>query len=125
MVSPVAPIASVAASSVTNIDRSTSITSITENVWVAHRQSDITARLAALGAARDAEIPHGGEFFQEVAALEEEQAQHRHADSPPDDGEAEPADDLHEEPLLSGESERIGTGNFDEDTPFGERFAIL
>jgi len=30
-----------------------------------------------------------------------------------------------EQALLSGESERIGTRNFDKDTPFGKRVAII
>lgn len=38
---------------------------------------------------------------------------------------AEEAEEVAEEPRLSGESERIGTQNFDEDTPFGERVVIV
>mgnify|MGYP006213825191 CR=1 FL=1 len=34
-------------------------------------------------------------------------------------------DDSAGEPRLSGESERIGTQNFDEDTPFGDRTLIV
>ncbi|MGO8448142.1 hypothetical protein ACC791_37075, partial [Rhizobium ruizarguesonis] len=46
-------------------------------------------------------------------------ARQRYGHAASEEGEAA------EQPVLSGESDRIGTRNFDDDTPFGERVAII
>ena len=95
MVKPVTRISASAESEVTRIDHSLSITSEPDNAWVAARQD----RMTADGEGRERSV----------------------TESDSDDHAPEEAD----EALLSGESERIGSQNFDEDTPFGDRVAII
>ncbi|AOG08896.1 hypothetical protein [Agrobacterium sp. RAC06] len=88
-----------AASSQTEGGHTLNLGSDAQNAWVAARQSKIN---------HDLEERHqqdADEKISEGAAAE-------------DDGDAK-------EKRLSGESERIGTQNFDEDTPFGERVVIV
>ncbi len=103
MVKPVTRITASAASEATRIDRSLSITSEPDNVWIAARQDRITA---------------DGERLKRDVAEEEARDQAPHPDQVTEKAEAEEA-------LLSGESEQIGTQNFDDDTPFGDRVAIV
>jgi hypothetical protein len=128
MVDAITPIAATAVSSPTRIDTSTSIDSISEHAWTAARQSQITADQDGL--AKD-------------NAVDREHHRHDPPDTadPPIGDRDEPLsprqqrDEVLEEldaaeqppgqPRLSGESERIGTQNFDEDTPFGERVAFV
>ncbi|OWO95966.1 hypothetical protein B5E41_04680 [Rhizobium esperanzae] len=122
MVEAVNSISSTAASEPTKIGISTSIGSEPDNAWVAARQSQITADQHPSNGAAETNgagtlIPHADLLVDE----EEHGKRHGHARS----GEGEEAGEAAERPLLSGESERIGTRNFDEDTPFGERVAIL
>ncbi|MBX4906034.1 MULTISPECIES: hypothetical protein [Rhizobium] len=123
MVEAVNRISSTAASEPTKVGISTSIGSEPDNAWVAARQSQITAdQHASKGAAETngagTLVPHADLL---VDHEEHPRKQHGHARS----GEGEEAGEDAEQPLLSGESERIGTRNFDDDTPFGERVAIL
>ncbi|PDT14257.1 hypothetical protein CO670_24095 [Rhizobium sp. J15] len=122
MVDAISPITSTAASEPTRIGTSTSIETEPDNAWIAARQSEITADQLASKRAAEKEtasdlIPHAD------LIVDDEEAQKRRRHSASEDGEqaGEPA----ERPLLSGESERIGTRNFDDDTPFGERTAII
>lgn len=123
MVEAINPISATAPSEPTRVGTSTSIGSEPDNAWVAARQSQITADQLALKRAAEREaagnlIPHA-----ELAVEEDRHARKRHEDEPSEDGE--PAGEEAEHPTLSGESERIGTRNFDDDTPFGERVAIV
>lgn len=126
MVDPITPTLATTSSYASNVETTTSITSEPYNLWVAERQSQITADQQALAKANreradreetplddpaDHIIPHEHE-----ADRHHEQTAHHE-----NDAASEPA----EEPVLSGESERIGTQNFDDDTPFGERVAIV
>lgn len=121
MVEAVNRIASTAASEPTKVGSSTSIGSEPDNAWVAARQSQITAdqqasREAAGTNGAGGLIPHA-----DLIVGDEEHPRHGHALSE----EGEETGEEAEQPLLSGESERIGTRTFDEDTPFGERVAII
>ncbi|MEB2846801.1 hypothetical protein GAO09_05025 [Rhizobiales bacterium RZME27] len=95
MVKPVARISASAASEATRIDHSLSITSEPDNAWVAARQDRMTA--------------------------DQEERKRDVTEGDSEDHAREEAD----EALLSGESERIGSQNFDDDTPFGDRVAII
>ncbi|MBY3117601.1 hypothetical protein RWK44_26720 [Rhizobium sp. 25PS6] len=118
MVDAINPISATAASEPTKVGTSTSIGSEPDNAWVAARQSQITAdQLAAKKAAKGL-IPHA-----DLIVENEEHPQKRHGHAASDDGEE--AGEQAEQPVLSGESDRIGTRNFDDDTPFGERVAII
>ncbi|EKF60145.1 hypothetical protein QWE_08621 [Agrobacterium albertimagni AOL15] len=98
MVERISRTSSSAASSQTEGGHTLNLGSDAQNAWVAARQSKIN---------------HDLEERQQRDA--EEKIAH---DSPAEDGGAE-------EKRLSGESERIGTQNFDENTPFGERVVIV
>nr|WP_246762673.1 hypothetical protein [Rhizobium sp. NZLR1] len=63
-------------------------------------------------------IPHAN-----LIVHDEENSQKRFAHAASEEGEE--AGHQAEQPVLSGESERIGTRNFDDDTPFGERVVIV
>ncbi|NKK68187.1 hypothetical protein [Rhizobium leguminosarum] len=111
MVDAISPISATAASEPTKVGTSTSIGSEPDNAWVAARQSQITETANGL-------IPHA-----DLIVENEEHPQKRHGHAASDDGEE--AGEQAEQPALSGESDRIGTRNFDDDTPFGERVAII
>lgn len=91
------------------------------NAWVAARQSKINhdiaerQRQAADQQARDGFDP------REEERADDAPSHNVWAETP----EAEAAAESGPEPRLSGESERIGTQNFDDDTPFGERVVIV
>lgn len=117
MVEKIAPTSPTAPSSATHVNHSTSIASEPDNAWVAERQAQITARGTSHSEAH-------------IIARDEERV----------DGDGDPAADRHldhhsshphpdegnpGEERLSGESERIGTDNFDEDVPFGEHVGYL
>jgi len=126
MVDPVERIARTAPSMATALNHSLSIGSEPDNAWVAARQSKITEGLLELEkAVRDEIAARGGPAEEEDSeAVREREARARQfgepyeTDDEPDAEEPQPAE-------FSGESERIGTQNFDEDTPFGTRVAIL
>jgi hypothetical protein len=126
MVDPIVPISGTSASRATQVDSSLSVAE-PQNAWVAARQSHITADLLALQSAvlNEAEVspfPHHHRDEQEVES-DDRHPHKRHDRSP--ETELEAAAEAEDSATLSGESDRIGTGTFDPDTPFGERSAIL
>ena len=123
MVEAINPISATAPSEPTKVGTSTSIGSEPDNAWVAARQSHITADLLALRRAAEREIASDLIPHAELVVEDDRHAQKRHEDETSEDRQA--ADEQAEHPTLSGESDRIGTRNFDDDTPFGERVAII
>lgn len=124
MVDAISPINASAATSATAVDRSLSIASEPDNKWVADRQSRIDADQNATRAMNKSSSDDdlaGEEVKEELPPLFEGHARRRKArrDYPNDNA------DRLEDHMLSGESERIGFTNFDDDTPFGERTAII
>ncbi|MCM2473048.1 hypothetical protein HGO38_06100 [Rhizobium sp. CG5] len=124
MVDPVDRISSSAATTATQIGTSLSIESEADNAWVAARQSRMTADLLALAAEahNEAPHPHPAEDHEPGGVQEDGHAPSRQFFEP--EGDA-PAAEPEPEATLSGESERIGSVNFDDDTPFGHREAIV
>ncbi|MBB3594143.1 hypothetical protein FHX08_004546 [Rhizobium sp. BK529] len=117
MVEKIAPTAPTAAPSATHINHSTSIGSEPDNAWVAERQAEITA-----GKEKKGEYHAAASDHKRV-----DEGDDRAADRHLDHHSAHPhADDVNpDEERLSGESERIGTGNLDEDVPFGDHIGYL
>lgn len=123
MVDAITAVAASSASTPTRVESSLSITSEPDNKWVAERQAQIDADLAALTTG-----PVDGHLSEETTVDE---------DMPPlFEGHARRqrtvrgiqsrgGDEGVEDHLLSGESEEIGTANFDDQTPFGHRVAIV
>jgi hypothetical protein len=99
MVERISRTSSSAASSQTEGGHTLNLGSDAQNAWVATRQSKIN---------HDLEERHQRDAEGKIA----------HESPAEDGGDAE-------EKRLSGESERIGTQNFDENTPFGERVVIV
>ncbi|CAN7449411.1 hypothetical protein [Rhizobium leguminosarum] len=123
MVDAINPISATAPSEPTKVGTSTSIGSEPDNAWVAARQSQITADQLAAKKSTEKEaasdlIPHA-----DLIVEYEQHPQKRHGHAASEEGEE--AGERAEQPVLSGESDRIGTRNFDDDTPFGERVAII
>ncbi|ULR45485.1 hypothetical protein [Rhizobium sp. K102] len=121
MVEAINPISATAASEPTKVGTSTSIGSEPDNAWVAARQSQITtdrqaSREMAQKQSANELIPHAD------LAAEDEMHQRKWSARSQDEKEA---GETAEQPTLSGESERIGTRNFDGDAPFGKREAIV
>lgn len=116
MVDPVTRIVATAMSSPTKIGTSTSICSQPDNVWVAARQSQINADKVAMQTSRR------GQHEPEPGAIEDRDMRERSKD-----GEDNPTGDSEDpgDHLFSGESERIGCANFDDETAFGDRVAIV
>lgn len=124
MVDAITPIAATAVSSPTQIGTSTSIDSISEHAWAAARQSQITADHEALAKGTLEQHPDKPHIKPDPDASRDQPPSPRQLlDEALEDLEA--TEQPPEQPLLSGESERIGTQNFDEDTPFGERVAFI
>lgn len=96
-VEKVGAIAATSATSGVEVCRTTSITSDPQNSWIAHRQSAITAALSR----------RGSEGFSSSTMANVTQT-------------AAPS-----ERRLSGESERIGEGNWDEISAFGLHVGYL
>ena len=119
MVDAINPISATAPSEPTKVGTSTSIGSEPDNAWVAARQSKITADQLAAKKAVEKEAANGLIPHADLIVENEEHPQKRHGHAASEEGEAA------EQPVLSGESDRIGTRNFDDDTPFGERIAIV
>src|SRR5262249_15786518 len=114
-VQKVMAVAAVSSSTAVDIGHTTSITSDPENRWVANRQSVINAALERR-IANQRDLNGGG------------------VDASPDGRKGggtdkhprEPASTKKHAPLrFSGESERIGEGNWDEKTPFGKHVGYL
>lgn len=121
MVEPVTPVAATAASQAVKVESSLSIAE-PDNAWADARQSRVNADLAALKAARD-EAEASREEKAERNTLDDRHPHKRHDASAADmSGEGE---DKPDEERLSGESDRIGTRNFDDKTPFGHRVMIV
>lgn len=123
MVDPVTPISATGPSAAVRIDRSTSITSEPDNALVAARQSQITAQLLEL-AKHDQEKERKAEEDEGAARHDDHHSDSRHLAAAHIEGEDINGEEA-EASTLSGESERIGTVNFDDDTPFGDRVAII
>ena len=108
MVDKVERIRGTASATPTRVNESLSITSEPDNAWIAQRQSAINedlSRRSLLTVLPDDEEPEG-EGGDQPAADHERQGQ-------------------REERRFSGESERIGTGNWDDDVPDGEHIGYL
>lgn len=122
MVDKVDPVSATAHPSPTRVDHSTSITSEPDNAWVAERQSEITANLFArenerLGVTPGKPDPHDAKDNE--GDMSDRHPDHHLRSSEP------PMSELSAEEKLSGESDRIGSGNLDEDVPFGEHTGFL
>ncbi|MFL5011038.1 hypothetical protein [Rhizobium sp.] len=121
MVDAINPISATAPSEPTKVGTSTSIGSEPDNAWVAARQSQITADQLAAKKSTEKEAASGLIPHADLIVDYEQHPRDGHAAS----DEGEEAGEQAEQPVLSGESDRIGTRNFDDDTPFGERVAII
>jgi hypothetical protein len=93
-----------------------------QNAWVAARQSKINHDIEELHKMAVEERAENGMPEEDEAAPNHEFASRQWVEPSDTDVADENTD---EEPRLSGESERIGTQNFDEDTPFGDRTLIV
>ncbi|MGV8938969.1 MAG: hypothetical protein ACOH2J_17760 [Allorhizobium sp.] len=123
MVDPVERISRTAPSIATALNHSLSIGAEPDNAWVAARQSKITEGLLELEKAARDEIASRSQPEEDSEAVRERDARARQFGEPY--GEPEEAETPPDHLEFSGESDRIGTQNFDEDTPFGTRVAIL
>jgi hypothetical protein len=111
MVDKISKLVSTAPSTATRVDTSVSL-SEPDAAWVAERQSVITANRLARKTGKGAQIDG------EAEGLEEDRQANRHLDL--HHSNANSVDDGLAAERLSGESERIGSGNLDEEVPFGE-----
>jgi hypothetical protein len=124
MIDPITAVSGSAATTRTQVDRSLSITSEPDNKWVATRQSTIDADQDALKQA-NAELQADIARFEADDAIEvspEGQSPHPQKRA---QGGGTWAVDHDDQAKLSGESDRIGTVDFEDDTPFGHRTAIV
>lgn len=123
MVDPVQRISSSSTSMPTHVGNSLSIGSEAYNAWIAARQAQINQDLLDLEKAARDELARRKAEEEEEEVSSNEQEHSRQQTQP--FGEWSEVEDTPQPHTLSGESPRIGTHNFDEDTPFGERVAIL
>lgn len=121
MVDPIKRISRAEPSLASQVDSTLSIGSDANNAWVAARQSEINAALDDLENAAKEELAR--RKAEDEAKENDSGAHARQWGAPYGDADEEEAP--QPEPTLSGESDRIGTQNFDEYTPFGTRVAIL
>ena len=119
MVDPVTRISSTAASAATQVDSSVVSRAEPDNVWAGYRQAQINADLAAMKNSREQQEP--GAEDEEASGSLDDRHPHRRQDAAASEASDEPSDDAR----LSGESERIGTRNYDDETPFGHRTLII
>lgn len=122
MVERISRISRSEASTRTEAGHTLNLGSDSENAWIAARQSkindDIEERRRHLSEERAGDgLPEDDEAAPDTHFPSRQWVE-------PSEPAAE-ANDEAEEPRLSGESERIGTQNFDEDTPFGDRVVIV
>lgn len=117
MVEKIAPTSPTAASSATHVNHSTSIGSEPDNAWVAERQARITAGSGKKG------DHHPADGDQDRIDGDDDPAADRHLDHHSSHPRTKEPDT--DEEHLSGESERIGTGNLDDDVPFGDHVGYL
>jgi hypothetical protein len=118
MVDRISRISSSEASTRTEAGHTLNLGSDSQNAWVAARQSKINHDIEERH--REAEEEHA----RHGASDEDDDARLGHAWNEAEDA-SETGEDEKGEPRLSGESERIGTQNFDDDTPFGDRELIV
>ncbi|MDH4441277.1 MAG: hypothetical protein QE284_12925 [Rhizobium sp.] len=122
MVERISRISRSEASSRTEAGHTLNLGSDSENAWIAARQSkindDIEERRRLFSEERSLDgILEDDEATPDTAFPSRQWVEPSEPEEQPEDGA--------EEPRLSGESERIGTQNFDEDTPFGDRVVIV
>ncbi len=120
MVEKIAAISPTSSSSATQINHSTSIAAEPDRAWVAERQAQITAGLEMMNEERAA---LRSEDHDDDKVGEDEQASERHLDNHP--GQSHPPEEIAEDERLSGESTCIGTGNLEEEVPFGEHVGFV
>jgi hypothetical protein len=121
MVDAIAPVGASSASAPIKTESSLSIAE-PDNAWTDARQSQINADLAALKDARQDEKDGRDEEDVPENSLDD---RHPHRRQEAATVPAETSDKPSESGKLSGESERIGTRNFDDKTPFGHRELII
>ncbi len=119
MVDPVSRVSSTSASAATQVDSSVVSRAEPDNVWADHRQTQINADLAAMKRFRKPQ-DEGGEEEETSGSLDD-----RHPHRRQDAAASEAGDEAPQDARLSGESERIGTRNYDDKTPFGRRTLII
>ncbi|WP_454854932.1 hypothetical protein [Rhizobium binxianense] len=120
MVEKIAPTSPTSPSSGTQVNHSTSIGSEPDRAWVAARQAQITANIKKMNEERA--VAHRDEN-SETDGDDGNQSSERHLDH--HSGQVHPREENVEEKRLSGESARIGTGNLDENAPFGEHLGFV
>lgn len=137
MVDAVTPISSTAPTAPTRVGESHSIASEPDNAWVAALQSRMNDALSArtghpgqAGQAEPQDEPAAETPIPGLAHADPDAAGQHHSGSggaaSGDDRDGADADaGLDDTTRLSGESERIGSVNFEPDTPFGSRTAIV
>lgn len=125
MVDAITPVSASSATYPTKVDDSVSITVERDNRWVAERQSKIDADQVYLKQAH--RMANGDQVqtdvYEDIVPLFEGHARKRREQGP--FVETQAPDDADAQHLLSGESERVGTINFDSETPFGKRIAVV
>lgn len=96
---------------------------------IAALQAQISAKQSEVDSAKDEKAKADAEaqlaaLKAQLAALELQQSQEQQATggSSAPTGKTDEADAVT---LLSGESDKIGTKNYDDETPFGERYTIV
>jgi len=115
MVDKISKVISTAASTANRVETSVSL-SEPDAAWVAERQSVLTANR------RGRKTRQGSERGKDTEGLEKDGQANRPLDLHPSNGK--PDDELAAD-RLSGESERIGTGNLDDEVPFGEHVGYV
>lgn len=111
-------ISSTAATTLLSSTTSSSSSSSSSSATVADLQAQISAKQAELGQETDAQKK--AEIQDEIAALQAQLEAAQAAEkmkSGSDDGDQQPQQPAQ----LSGESDRIGSKNYDDGTPFGDR----
>lgn len=121
MVERVSRVSSTSASAATLVDSSVVSRAEPDNVWAGHRQDQINADLAAMKRFREQQDEARGEEEEEPSASLDDRHPHRRQEATTSETPDEQSDDAR----LSGESERIGTRNYDDETPFGHRTLII
>lgn len=119
MVNPVTRVSATSGSAATQVDSSVVSRAEPDNVWAAHRQAQINADLAAMKTFREQQEESRDED-EPAGSLDDRHLHKRHETEAP-----EAVDESSQDSKLSGESERIGTRNFDDETPFGHRVLII
>ena len=113
----ISAVAPTPASSAVDSCHTTSITSDPQNTWIARRQSAITAALAKRRGERFDPDEHQS---QNLPSAQNDRSMSHAAEAA-----HSPAAAACTYPRLSGESERIGGGNWDETSPFGQHVGYL